>query len=537
MTTSLRPAARARAIGAGEWLRLSAARFPDRSCFVDETAGTDHSFAETNTRVNRLADALAREGVGVATPITLLATDSHRYMEVLLASMKLGACYVPLNYRLAPFEVQNLVRAARSEWIFVSARYVELARGLVGPDGGPMRVVCFDDLDGADGTDAATDGGANVPITSYEEFLAGGSDVEPEVPVDDDLILGLAFTSGTTGLPKGVMQSQRMVKAFVTNMMIDYGIGHDECRYSAAPMFHISGMGMIFMGVLRGYPNVIAEQFDPAQVQRWLAEQRLTGCFMVPTMLSSLLAVPGVADHDYSALGSIIYGAAPMPPALLRRAMQVFDCDFVQAFGAGTEAGLQTVLTPADHRRAIAGAEHLLGSIGRPCTGVDLRICDDDLVDVPRGVVGEIVTRSDTVMSGYLENPEATSQSLVNGWFRAGDQAWQDEEGYLYLAGRKKDMIIRGGENVYPIEIESVLSEHPAVAEVAIVGVPDEHWGELVRACVVQVPGTDRPDDAELAGWCRSKLAAYKVPAEFVWLGELPKNASGKILKRELRPA
>lgn len=518
---NLKPLERARGIAAGEWLRLSADRFPDRTCFIDETAGTRHSFAESNARVNRLASALRRDGVGVATPIAVLATDSHRYMEVLLASMKLGSCYVPLNYRLAPFEVQNLVAAADASWIFVSERYVDLARELVDRSGGPFRIVCLDgDRDGAIG---------------YESFLESGDDVEPDVPNDDDLILGLAFTSGTTGLPKGVLQSQRMVKSFVTNMMIDYGIEHDECRYSAAPLFHISGMGMVFMGVLRGYGNVLAEQFDPVQVQRWMAEDRLTGCFMVPTMLSSVLGVPGVDGPTYRALRSIIYGAAPMPPALLRRAMRVFDCDFVQAFGAGTEAGLQTVLTPADHRRALDGDEHLLGSIGRACTGVDLRLCDDDLNEVARGEVGEIVTRSDTVMSGYLENPVGTAESIVDGWFRAGDLAWQDAEGYLYLAGRKKDMIIRGGENVYPIEIESVLAEHAAVAEVAIIGVADEHWGELVRACLVAAPGATIPDEDELRALCRSKLAAYKVPAEFVWMDELPKNASGKILKRELR--
>jgi len=224
-----------------------------------------------------------------------------------------------------------------------------------------------------------------------------------------------------------------------------------------------------------------------------------------------------------------------MPPSLLRRAMNTFSCNFIQAFGAGTEAGLQAVLTPADHRRALDGHEYLLTSIGKPASNVDLRLCDDDLNDVSSGTVGEIVTRSDMVMSGYLDNPEASADALAGGWFRAGDLAWMDDDGYLYLSGRKKDMIIRGGENVYPIEIETVLFEHDAIKDAAVVGHPDEHWGETVAAYLVLEPGAATPPDDELAAFCRSKLARYKVPTDYVWVDTFPLNASGKVLKRELR--
>ncbi|MDA8208170.1 MAG: AMP-binding protein, partial [Actinomycetota bacterium] len=246
---------------------------------------------------------------------------------------------------------------------------------------------------------------------------------------------------------------------------------------------------------------------------------------------------PGAGNAGYGRLRNILYGAAPMPPALLRRAMATFGCDFVNAFGAGTEAGLQTVLNAADHRRALDGHEHLLASIGRPAFGVAVRICDDDLNDVAPGEVGELVTRSDTVMSGYLGDEEASALALRDGWFRAGDLAWRDEEGYYYLAGRKKDMIIRGGENIYPLEIENVLAEHSALLEVAVVGVPDAHWGERVRAFLVMRSGAARPSDEELVALCRTKLAGFKVPAEFLWVESLPRNASGKVLKRELREA
>jgi acyl-CoA synthetase (AMP-forming)/AMP-acid ligase II len=213
-----------------------------------------------------------------------------------------------------------------------------------------------------------------------------------------------------------------------------------------------------------------------------------------------------------------------------RSAIEVFRCDFFNSFGAGTEAAGQTMFYPEDHLRAMAGEEHLLGSIGRPIYGVDLRLCDDELNDVPPGTVGEITTRSETVMSGYLDDPERTTQAVVDGWFRAGDLAWMDEDGFLFLAGRKSDMIIRGGENVYPVEIESVLAEHPSVAAAAVVDRPDEHWGEVVVAAIELRPG-HRLDERELSRHCRERLAAYKVPVRFFAMESMPRNVNGKLQK------
>lgn len=522
-------------IQAGDWIRLSAQRFANRDCFVDKGTGTTHTFAQTNERVNRLANQLAANGVGKGDRLIILATDSHRYMETLLASMKLGATYVPLNVRLAPFEIQNLIAASGGDWLFASGRYIEVATAMTTSNGDPLRIVAFDETELASEPAISGSDITGSDITDYEKLLAGGDTGEPIVDVEDTDIIGLAFTSGTTGLPKGVLQSQGMIKHMVMACVLDYGIGPDERRYSAAPMFHIAGMAMIMMGVMRGYPNVLAPQFDASQVLAWLAQDELTGCFMVPTMLASVLDQPGVHDHEYQRVQSMIYGAAPMPPSLLQRAMETFSCDFVQAFGAGTEAGLQTLLTASDHRRALAGHEHLLGSIGKPSCNVDLRLCDDNLNDVSPGDVGEIVTRSDMVMSGYLNNPEASAQALPDGWFRAGDLARMDDEGYLYLSGRKKDMIIRGGENVYPIEIETVLFEHQAIKDVAVLGHHDEHWGETVAAYLVAEPGAVTPTNEALATFCRHKLASYKVPSTYVWVDELPRNASGKVLKRNLR--
>ncbi|MGY1810055.1 class I adenylate-forming enzyme family protein [Blastococcus sp. SYSU D00669] len=506
---------------AGTFLTLSARRYPDRPCFVFAD-GSEQTFAQTNTRVNRLAGALSGAGVAKGDRVAIVATDSGGYVEVLLACLKLGATYVPLNNRLQEEELLTLLRRAEPKALFVSSRYLEVARRLV-PQVASIGLLSSFDGDPGDG------------VVPFEEFLARGEDVEPDVPMDEDDVLGLAFTSGTTGLPKGVLQPHRMVKTLIVNMSIDYEIVPDEFRYTASPIFHIAGQAMILMHVWRGFPTLVLPQFEPDTVLRWMQSGRLTGAFLVPTMISTLLEHPDVQKGSYANLRSIIYGGAPMSPALLRRAMDVFGCDFINAFGAATEGGLQSVLSSADHRRALAGAPHLLGSIGKPAFGVELRIVDESGTDVLPGEVGEIITRSDPVMNGYLEMPEETARAIRDGWFWGGDLARMDEDGYLYLAGRSKDMIIRGGENIYPVEIETVLADHPSVAQVAVVGRPDDHWGEVVVAVVTGDPAGPAPDPEVLREHCRAHLAAYKVPVEVQVVEAMPLNASGKILKRTLR--
>lgn len=506
------------AFSLGEALPLSAARHPDKACFLFPD-GTEQSFAATNSRVNRLVSALAAQGIGHGDRVAVLALDSHRYVEIVLACLKAGVVYLPLNYRLMRPEVDVFLERGQAVALFHDARYADLLAGVA--DRHPSLRLTIE-LE-----------------TEFDAFLETGADREPPVVCRDSDLFGLAFTSGTTGTPKGVLQSQGMMKAIIEHGMITNQPRPDDVRYVAAPAFHVTGIAGLLGGVATGFTSLLLPQFDAATVLGFMAEDRVTGAFLVPTMISTLLQQPGVADHAYDRLRLIYYGASPMSPTLLRRAMDVFDCDFLQLFGAGTEAGLQAFLTPEEHRLALAGRPELLGSIGRPGYGIALRLLDDDLQEVAVGEVGEIATRSDMMMDGYLDMPEETERAFGGGWFRAGDMAYQDKDGYLYLHGRKKDMIIRGGENIYPVEIETVLAEHPAVAQCAVVGVPHEHWGEIVRA-FVSVPGWSGTDDeltAELLALCRDRLARYKVPAEVVRRDELPCNASGKILKRELRRA
>jgi acyl-CoA synthetase (AMP-forming)/AMP-acid ligase II len=498
-----------------DWIRICADNVPGRACFVTDTE--TFTFRQVNGRVNCIAQALRRMGVRKGDRVALFATDSPQFMEALLACMKLGAVYVPLNFRLAQPELQALLRTAGPAVLFFSDRYTPLVRAVDAPS---IRVtVSFDSASGDE---------------SYSKLIESGVDAEIDTPFGDEELACLAFTSGTTSLPKAVMHSQRMAKFMVTQCIIERRMTSLSFHYSAAPLFHVAGMLYTLAGVARGQTSLILPAFDPATVVRWLARAELDGVFLVPTMIDAILQEPQIATSDFSRLASIGYGAAPMSPELLRRAMAVFDCDFMNMFGAGTEAGLQTVLAPDDHRRALRGHEHLLGSIGKAGAGVMLRLCDDDMIDVPAGGVGEIVSRADAVMDGYLDQPEETARVLVDGWFRGGDLAWRDEDGYYYLSGRKKDMIIRGGENIYPIEIENVLGSFPGVADVAVVGVADPHWGEIVRAHVVLEPGASFDADAARAH-CRAALAGYKVPALFQVDQALPRNASGKVLKRELR--
>ena len=501
-----------------DFLRIHARHQPDARAVVDIGANRTLTFAQLDARVNRLAHGLLERGFGAGDRVAVLASDSHQYLETVLACVRTGICFVPLNVRLVEPEIATLLGRAGAKAILAGERYVETADRLR-PYLSAARMVIRLGPDFGDDT--------------YEGLLAGQSEEDTDLTLDLEAPLGLAFTSGTTGLPKAVVQPVRMLSGIMTSGIIDYEVGLDEFRYTAAPMFHIAGIGYPLMHLCRGITSLVVPQFDPDVVLRWMQGGEITGCFLVPTMISTLLEHPDVHQSDYQVLRKIIYGAAPITPALLRRAMDTFGCEFVQGFGAGTEAGTQCCLSSADHRRALAGADHLLGSIGRPAFGVDLRIVDEDLNDVKVGQVGEIATRSAQMMTGYLGMPEETADVFRGGWFRAGDLARLDAEGYVYLAGRSKDMIIRGGENIFPIEIEAVLMEHPAVVEAAVVGRPDEHWSEVVHAHVVVRDARVGEDD--LRAFCRERIAPHKIPVAIHLESELPRNASGKILKRVLR--
>ena len=499
-------------LAVGDWISVGARRHGDAPALV-AADGRRQSYAQTDDRVNRLATAMQAQGLGAGSRIGILATDSVAHVEIVLACFKSGAVFCDLNFRLRAPELANIIANAQPDALFVETRYLSLVDEVL-PAGHSVAVLTIGD------------GHASV-----ESMIASTGPV-PEFTacaVGEDIV-SIAFTSGTTGVPKGVLQSERMFRNIVYSGVREMRMQSGAFRYAGAPLFHISGIGSVMYALASGSAALILPQFDAESVLQWMQHGGLTDCTLIPTMISALLQLANVCESDYSGLRSILYGGAPMTPALLRRTIEVFGCELYNGFGAGTEAGGQTMLYPEDHVAALHGREQLLGSIGKPIMGVDLRLCDDDLRDVPAGQIGEIVTRSETVMSGYLGQDDLTARSIVDGWFRAGDLAYADTDGYLYLASRKADMIIRGGENVYPVEIESTLAEHPAVEEVAVIGVEDDFWGEIVAAVVSLRPG--RHADAEtLQQFCRDRLASYKVPALVAFFDELPKNQTGKLDK------
>src|SRR4051812_46666689 len=496
-------------LAVGDLIEAGRRRWPGAACLVTEQRA--QSFAETADRVDRLAGALLRGGLAKGDRIAIVAVDSIEHVELILACLKTGIVFCDLNFRLRGPELGNIVAAARPSGVFWSERYAADVRGLFGAN---VRLRC------------ELETGLDELITS-----SSGSGVAHAAAHGEDIV-SIAFTSGTTGVPKGVMQSERMIRNMVSSGVREFDIRPGGFRYTGASLFHVAGIGSVLYAIAGGCASLLLEQFDAPAVLRWMTEGGLTHCTLIPTMINSILELPSIDGAQFPNLATMMYGGSAITPALLRRMIDVFECDLYNGFGAGTEAGGQTMLGPAEHRRAVAGEEHLLGSIGKPILGVDLRLCDADMNDVAPGEIGEIVTRSETVMSGYLDQPQLTRQSIVDGWFRAGDMAYMDDAGFLYLATRKADMIIRGGENVYPNEIESVLAEHPAVAAVAVVGLADDRWGEVVAAAVVM--RSRDVDQRQLRDWCRARLASYKVPERFAFLPELPTNATGKVEKRRL---
>lgn len=509
-------------VKAGDWLRLTAEREPQRTFVIDQGTDSRYTFGEANARVNQLANALIGMGIERGDRIAILATDSHRYIETVLASLKIGAIFAPLNFRLTPKEAVTLVARSEASVLFYSAEY-EVAASRVRDDCPTIyRTVQYDNR-----TDEAT---------SYEALLGASTDSEPmDIEVSGNDIVAIGFTSGTTGLPKAVLQNDRTLQEYALRYRLTRNLRENEVFYVGIPMYHIAGITGLLCSTYSAGTHIVSPQFDARKTVECLATVA-SATLLVPTMISSLLAQPGVEDRNFDNLRTILYGGAPMSPSLLRKALQVFGCDFVQLFAAGTEGGGSTVLTPDDHSKALGGMEHLLKSVGRPEINVALKIRDSEWKEVGPGEIGEVTTKSEGLMSGYLDMPVETAEAVRNGWFSAGDVGYVDDEGYLFLVGREKDVIIRGGENIYPIEIESTIESHPLVREAAVVGVSDEHWGEIVKAFVVRT-GEDPSGvtEADLKAHCRQYLSGFKVPELWEFTDELPRNASGKVLKRLLQ--
>lgn len=474
--------------------------------------------AECADRVARLAGALRRLGVGTGDRVGIVALNSDRYHEYLLAVPWAGAVLNPINVRWSAAEIGYALADSGTSVLLVDDRFAPLV-GQLRADGARLDAVVF-----------IGDGPRPDGLLDYEELLADAEPVADARRGGDDL-LGLYYTGGTTGAPKGVMLSHRNV---LTSAMGSLATGEfvtpgGRLLHSAA-MFHLAD-GVAWVGAqLVGATHVIVPGFSPAAVLEAITTHDVTDALFAATMIQLLVDDPAVSGHDLSGVRHIAYGASTIPAAVLERAAAVFPrAGFLQAYGMTELSPVATLLRPCDHHDPT-----LRTSAGRAAPHAEVRIVDEADREVVRGRVGEVVVRGDHVMLGYWNRPEDTAQALRGGWMHTGDGAYMDDDGYVFIVDRLKDMIVTGGENVYSAEVENALARHPAVASCAVIGLPDERWGERVHAVVVLRQGaTVEPD--ELREHCRGLIAGYKVPRGVDIAGTLPVSAAGKILKRELR--
>ena len=469
-------------------------------------------------RATGVATALSAAGVVAGDRVAYLDRNGIEYFEVLFGCALLGAVDVAVNWRLSPDEMAVVVEDAGAVVLVHGDDYEEPA-GVV-----RRRVASVRHF---------------VRLDEFATWRSARPAVDPGFePGPDDVILQM-YTSGTTGLPKGVMTSGRNIATILRGAVEKYRVGPDTVSMVAMPLFHIGGTGWALAGMSRGGHSVIVRDIDPARVLRTIEEHRVTSAFVVPAVLMMLLGAPELATTDVGSLRTIFYGASPISEDLLVRSMEALGCDFAQVYGLTETTGAITVLPPEDHD-PVGRRAHLLRSAGVPLSYVELRIVDSVTgAMLPTGAVGEVMTRSDQNMLGYWNQPEETASVLSGeGWFRTGDAGWVGEDGHLFLHDRIKDMIVSGGENVYPAEVENTLSGHPGVADVAVIGVPDDRWGETVKAIVVRstaAVGDDAVLALDIVDHARQRLAHYKCPTSVEFVEALPRNPSGKVLKRDLR--
>ena len=479
------------------------------------------TWSELDTRSNRVAQALAAEGVGAEDRIAFLDKNSIEYFELLLGGGKLNAVNVAINWRLAPREVAFIVNDAQAKVFVVGQEFVSVLDAIEPELTTVKKVVVI---------------GGHERHQDYESWAGAHDAVDPGVDSGPDDVAFQLYTSGTTGLPKGVMLTNSNLFSLLGTVLDEWLFDDTSVNLVAMPLFHIGGSGYATVGMYAGCHSVLLREVDPVAILKLIPEAGITNMFVVPAVLQFMLGAPNVSDIDFSKLRMILYGASPISVDVLARSIDTFRCAFIQAYGLTETTGAVVKLDAADHDPTGPNA-HRLRSAGRPMHGVELRIVDGDGNDVATGDVGEIWVRTGQNMKGYWNNPSATAGTITSdGWLKTGDAGFLDEDGYVYIHDRVKDMIISGGENIYPAEVENVLMSHPRIADVAVIGVPSEKWGETVKALVVPAgTGGERPDPDEVIAFCRERLAHFKCPTSVDFVEALPRNPSGKILKRELR--
>ncbi len=483
--------------------------------------GRSTTYGDLDRLTNRVANGLLADGLAPGTRVGFMDKNSDLFYQVVLGCAKANTVSVGINWRLAPPEVAYILNDSQAEILFVGPDFYDLVKRVEAECPHLKRIVAMEP--------------GHPRWQAFADWRDAQRGDDPLLPVTTDDVAIQMYTSGTTGHPKGV---QLMHRCFFDlwrqppNDDMDFNVWtEDDVSLVAMPSFHIGGVGWGIMGLRPGARNIVVREFEPGVTLEMIQQHGISKLFLVPAAIRMLLQHPAARDTDYSSIKYICYGASPIPLDLLREAIEMFQCGFVQLYGMTETTGSATYLPPQDHD--LDGNERMR-SAGKPFPGVRLKVVDEAGRALPPRQVGEICIASPVNMLGYWNLPEATEKTLVDGFVHTGDAGYLDEDGYVYVHDRVKDMIVSGAENIYPAEVESALFGHPAVADVAVIGVPDERWGEAVKAVVVLKPGSSATAD-ELVAFARDRIAGYKLPKSVDFTDELPRNPSGKILKRELR--
>lgn len=477
------------------------------------------TFRELNRAASRIANLLIDASVKQGTVVGFYGKNSIEYFEAMFGASKAGCPLLPLNWRLSGIELKGVIDDAKPPLIFVDREFVPLVEQVRETCAQCFEIVEFD---------SAADGDSELKTR-----MARCGEADPHVAVRPEDTALLLYTSGTTGEPKGVelthggMNYMRLCE----HLESAFSWQRDDVMMFVMPNFHLVGTGLSLQGLYNGVPLTILPGLDIPALLATIARDRPTICCLVPTAIQMILDHPAIADTDLSSLRLVMYAGSPITAPLLKRAMSTLRCDFMQFYGGTETCGAVTLLRPDQHDLQ---DERKLKSCGTPVPLVEVRILSAVGDEVPNGEIGEFVVRSPAMFKGYVNKPSQTHAVLSAGWYRTGDAGYRDQDGLLYLVDRTKDMIISGGENVYSTEVEQALSKHPAVSQVAVIGLPDERWGERVTAIVVKAPD-ESPTADELMAHCRQLIAAYKIPKQIIFATSLPMTPTGKILKTALR--
>jgi acyl-CoA synthetase (AMP-forming)/AMP-acid ligase II len=496
-------------------IRGRAADAPDGTALIFERRET--SLSLLNSRASQVANGLLALD-GAERTVAVLDTNSDTFFELLFGSAKANRPILPLNWRLTPAELRFMINDAAADVLFVGSEFFSHIEAICHECPTLRTIMTID--------------GHHDGWESCVSWRERQSATDPQLPAAGSTAVLHLYTSGTTGVPKAVRLTNDNILAGTPNLSCEFGYAKtNDVSLVCLPVFHVSGSLWALSCLYAGATCLILRKVDPAAILDAVGRQRVSKMFLVPIVIRLLLQADAIHTTDLSSLHLIVYGASPIPVDLLRTALTTFKCQFAQVYGLTETCGAITYLRPSDHD--LENSERL-GSCGRPLPGVEIRIVDEQGVDVPAGQLGEITCRTPQNMSGYWNRPEHNRTVFYDGWLRTGDAGFIDSEGYLYIRDRINDLIITGGENVYPAEVESILVGHPAVADAAVIGVPDERWGEIVAAVVVKKPGMD-VTDVELIQFSRQRIATYKTPRMVQFAASLPRNAAGKLLRQEVR--